>query len=84
MNNTTATATATTDCFKLGKERSDLMFTIDQVVAHGYKIDSKDRVPGLFMEDGSLATIPALVEHYANHGISALISLISDSALIHG
>lgn len=50
----------------------------------GITVDSKDRVRGIFLEDGIIATVADLVAIHQQGGNAALVAAIADSAAIHG
>ena len=50
----------------------------------GLTVDSKDRVRGIYLEDGIVATVADLVAIHQQGGNEALVSLIAESTAIHG
>lgn len=51
---------------------------------NGYTVDHADRIPGLYLDNGCIATITDLVDVLDAQGVKGLIALLNDSALIHG
>lgn len=52
--------------------------------AAGLSVDSKDRVRGIYLEDGIIATVADLVAIHQQGGNAALVAVIADNARIHG
>lgn len=49
-----------------------------------FTVDHADRIPGCYLEDGSVATLTDLRHYVHNHGPKALVALLADNAAIHG